>query len=101
MVEAISECTGCGYEKLSIKDIIRERYDDDRDIIKFTFPGVRVGAVLEYLYINTHESILVPSRYFFQEDIPVRYAEYRSSIPYMFNYVSLSNSNSLYYLNRS
>jgi hypothetical protein len=100
-IKAIIHFPDGGSEKLSNKDIIRERYDDDRDIIKFTFPGVRVGAVLEYLYINTHESILVPSRYFFQEDIPVRYAEYRSSIPYMFNYVSLSNSNSLYYLNRS
>lgn len=90
-----------GSKKLSQKDFIRERYDEDRDIIKFTFPGVREGVVIEYLFINTHESIIVPSRYFFQEDIPVRYAEYRALIPYMFNYVSLANGNNKYDISRS
>ncbi|WP_026231718.1 DUF3857 domain-containing protein [Neolewinella persica] len=90
-----------GSKKLSNKDFIRERYDDNRDIIKFTFPGVRVGAVIEYTYSENSESILVPSRYFFQEDIPVRYAEYHSTIPYVFNYVSLANGSSDYHINQS
>lgn len=89
-----------GSQKLSNSDFIRERYDDDRDIVKFTFPGVREGVVIEYAYVNTHESILVPSQYFFQKDIPVRYSEYRSTIPYMFKYVSLSNSINSYHINR-
>lgn len=90
-----------GNQKLSNKDFIRERYDDERDIIKFTFPGVREGATIEYTYVETSESILIPSRYFFQEDIPVRYSEYRSTIPYMFNYVSLANASASYDINHS
>lgn len=79
-----------GSQKLSKSDFIRERYDDDRDIYKFTFPGVREGATIEYSYVKTDEFIVIPSRYFFQESIPVRWAEYRAFIPGYFNYVSLS-----------
>ncbi len=82
--------------ELNKKDIIRERYDDDRDIFKFTFPGVRVGAIIEYSYSKSDDYITVPSRYFFQEDIPVRFAEYRATIPIMFNYLSLANSSGSY-----
>lgn len=90
-----------GSRKLDNSDFIRERYDDTRDILKFTFPGVREGAIIEYTYVKNDESIIIPSRYFFQEDIPVRYAEYRSLIPYMFNYVSLSNGLNNYDINRT
>lgn len=90
-----------GSRKLENSDFIRERYDDNRDILKFTFPGVREGAIIEYTYVKNDESIIIPSRYFFQEDVPVRYAEYRSRIPYMFNYVSLSNGASNYSINRA
>lgn len=78
--------------KIPRKDMIRERYDEDRDVWRFTFPGVTEGAIIEYAYTKTDESIYVPSRYFFQENIPVRWAEYRASIPEYFNYVSLSNA---------
>ncbi len=88
-----------GFEKLNKKDFIRERYDDDRDVLKFTFPGIREGAIIEYSYAKNDEYITVPARYFFQEDIPVRYAEYRAVIPYIFNYLSLSNSSQIYDVN--
>lgn len=78
--------------KIPRKDMIRERYDDDRDIWKFTFPNVTEGAILEYAYTKSDEGITIPSRYYFQEDIPVRWAEYRALIPEYFNYVSLSNA---------
>ncbi|SEQ65922.1 DUF3857 and transglutaminase domain-containing protein [Neolewinella agarilytica] len=81
-----------GVLKLSGKDFIRERYDDDRDIWRFTFPNVAEGAVIEYTYLKTDKGITVPSRYYFQESIPVRWAEYNASIPYYFNYVSLGNA---------
>ncbi len=81
-----------GVVKLSGKDFIRERYDDDRDIWRFTFPNVSEGAVIEYIYLKTDKGITVPNRYYFQEDIPVRWAEYNASIPYYFNYVSLGNA---------
>lgn len=78
--------------KVPKKDMIRERYDDDRDIWRFTFPSVTEGAILEFAYTTSDEGITIPSRYYFQEDIPVRWAEYRAAIPGYFNYVSLSNA---------
>lgn len=86
-------------KKLSKSEIIRERYDDDRDILKFTFPGVQVGAIIEYSYAKNDDYITVPARYFFQESIPVRLAEYRAMIPFMFNYLSLANSALQYDIN--
>jgi transglutaminase-like putative cysteine protease len=90
-----------GSRKLERKEFIRERYDDNRDIVKFTFPGVREGAVIEYSYVKNDKAIIVPSRYFFQENVPVRYAEYRSTIPFMFNYVSLANGSNQYDISRT
>ncbi|MFK8163594.1 MAG: DUF3857 domain-containing protein [Lewinella sp.] len=87
--------------KLERKEFIRERYDDARDIVKFTFPGVREGAIIEYSYVKNDKYVVVPTRYFFQENIPVRYSEYRSTIPFMFNYVSLAAGTDEYYINRT
>jgi hypothetical protein len=91
-IKAVIHLPDGSSEKIPKREIIRERYDDDRDIYKFTFPGVTAGAIIEYAYLKTDEYITVPSRYYFQEDIPVRWAEYRASIPEYFNYVSLSNA---------
>lgn len=77
--------------KLKRGDMIREQYDENYDVLKFTFPGVRQGAIIEYSWTRMRENILVPRRYFFQEDIPVRYAEYQAYIPEYFDYVSLSS----------
>lgn len=81
--------------KVPRKDMIRERYDEDREIIKFTFPNVTEGAIIEYTYTNISESILIPSRYQFQENIPVRWAEYQANIPVYYDYVSLSNASNM------
>lgn len=85
--------------KLSRKDFIREKYDDDTETLKFTFPGVRPGCIIEYMYTKNDANVVVPTRYFFQENIPVRHAEYRSLIPYYFNYISLSNGLNKYAIN--
>lgn len=90
-VKAVIHFPDGSSKKLSNKDIIREKLDDDTEIYKFTFPGVREGGIIEYSWVKTDENLTVPSRYFFQEAIPVRHAEYRSFVPYYFNYVSLSN----------
>lgn len=91
-LDAAIHFPGGGSQKLSNSDFIREHYDEDRDICKFTFPGVREGAIIEYSYVKTDKFIVIPSRYFFQENIPVRWAEYRALIPPFFKYVSLSTA---------
>jgi transglutaminase-like putative cysteine protease len=81
-----------GVQHLEQEDFIREKYDDDRGIWKFTFPNVSEGAVIEYSYTKKTKYITIPDRYYFQEDIPVRWAEFKASIPGNFSYVTLSNA---------
>ncbi len=76
-------------EKLSGRDFIRQDLNDDYRTIKFTFPRVEVGAVIEYMYELETGSLLVPTPFVFQENIPVAYAEYTALIPEYFTYISL------------
>lgn len=84
--------------KLRGSDFIREKGEDSRETAKFTFPQITSGAVIEYTYTLNTESILTPSRYVFQEDIPVRWAEYHAVIPEYYRYVSLGMQGN-YYIN--
>ena len=75
--------------KLSGRDFLREDVNDEVSVVKFTFPQVTVGAVIEYAYDKSSESLLTPTPFRFQQDIPVRWAEYTALIPEYFRYVSL------------
>ncbi|MCP9237599.1 DUF3857 domain-containing protein [Lewinella sp. JB7] len=90
-VDAVVHLPEGGTVKLSKRDIITEKRADNREAIKFTFPQVSPGATIEYEYTLRSESILVPTTYQFQEDIPVRWAEYTARIPVYYKYVSLGN----------
>lgn len=57
-------------EKVSKRDIIKERLNDTYDVYKFTFPGVREGAILEYSWAENDDNIVVPARYFFRRIFP-------------------------------
>lgn len=73
-------------------DFIREDYSDEYKVIKFTFPQVTEGAIIEYSYRETDESIAILPEFYFQEEIPVRWAEFKVTVPEYFKYVSLSNA---------
>lgn len=88
-----------GKIELKGRDIIKEDEDDEYEVIKFTFPQVTEGAIIEYTYTRFSDYWTVLPKYFFQENIPVRWAEYQISIPEYFNYVSLSNATGRWDLN--
>ena len=75
--------------KLKGRDFIREDLNDDVHEVKFTFPRVEPGAVIEYTFSRLSTTIQRPTPFIFQEDIPVAYAEYTALIPEYFNYISL------------
>ena len=75
--------------KLGGRDFIRQDVNSDLREVKFTFPRVEPGAIIEYTYMRQTTSLLVPTPFTFQEDIPVRYAEFTSLIPEYFQYISL------------
>ena len=68
--------------------------------ISFTFPRLSPGATVEYRYTKRTKSILTPTVYTFQEDIPVRWAEYTAIIPAYYDYVSLG-APGLYHINEA
>ncbi|MEO0733148.1 MAG: transglutaminase domain-containing protein [Bacteroidota bacterium] len=81
-----------GTIQLRNKDFLKEDYDADYEVIKFTFPQLVEGAIVEYEYTKVDDYITIPTRYFFQKDIPSRWTEYRAVFPFYFNYISLGNS---------
>ena len=72
---------------------MREDYYECR----FSFPQVTEGAIIEYSYIEQGGfSMNILPAFYFQENIPVRWAEYEAIAPQGFIYVDLAGSNDTY-----
>jgi len=67
--------------KLSKSDIIEEKYNENYTIIKFTFPNIQAGSVINYSYTLITPFMYKYKSWSFQEDIPTLYSEYNASIP--------------------
>jgi len=52
--------------------------------VRFTFPGVEPGAILQYTYTVNYEGWFVGDYWFVQEDIPKIYSRYSVEIPAIF-----------------
>ncbi|SES93032.1 DUF3857 domain-containing protein [Hymenobacter actinosclerus] len=76
-------------DKLNSDAIFREESSANVTIRKFTLPNVRVGSVVEYAYSVSSDFAFNFQDWTFQEDIPVRWSEYRASIPEYFDYKML------------
>ncbi len=88
-IEAFIHLPGGGSLPVPASAIVEEKQGDTDVSLKFTFPRVEVGAVIEYRYLYRKKSILIPSAYFFQEDIPVRWAQFTAMIPPYYRYITL------------
>ncbi len=80
-------------EKSSVErgDFFEETYNNGYvKVKKFTFPNVQEGAIIEYQYTIKSPYILQLRAWEFQEDIPVRWSEYRLSIPKVFDYIVIT-----------
>ncbi len=58
----------------------------DYDLVKFTFPALRPGAVIIYSYELESPFFFKFQTWWFQEDIPKIYSKFVSEIPGNFNY---------------
>ncbi|NAS11960.1 DUF3857 domain-containing protein [Poritiphilus flavus] len=54
--------------------------------IKFTFPNIQVGSILEYKYVLISPFFSNLEGWLFQSTIPKLYSEFNASIPYNFDY---------------
>lgn len=68
------------------KSIFREKYSDMYSIVKFTFPNVEVGSILEYEYLFTSQYITHLREWYFQEDIPTKASLFKINIESRFEY---------------
>ncbi|MEX0998191.1 MAG: DUF3857 domain-containing protein [Flavobacteriaceae bacterium] len=80
--------------KKVVKDRVRsdsqfqEDQDDNWVLEKFTFPNVKEGSVLEYTYKVTSPYLSSLPWFYFQEDIPVNFAEFKLEAPEYLGYKS-------------
>ncbi|MEM6878121.1 MAG: DUF3857 domain-containing protein [Bacteroidota bacterium] len=77
--------------ELDRRDIIREEIDDDNSIVKFTFPQVTEGAIIEYKYELESEYFIQTKKHYFQEDIPVRRSVFDAYAEAATSFVAVSN----------
>jgi hypothetical protein len=61
--------------------IFNESYNDKYTAVKFTFPNIKEGSVIVYSYTLESPYMFKYKSWYFQEDIPKLYSEYRPSIP--------------------
>lgn len=71
-------------------DVFEEKTSDNWSRMKFSFPQMTEGAIIEYKYILTSDHILTLQDWYFQRTIPTRHSELRLSIPEWYNYVFLT-----------
>lgn len=69
--------------------IFREEASSNITMRKFTLPNVREGSVIEYSYTVLSDFTFNFQDWQFQHTIPVRWSEYRASIPTYFDYKML------------
>ncbi len=72
-------------EKLVASKVYTEEHPS-YDLVKFTFPGLRPGAVVVYTYELSSPFFFKFNTWWFQEEIPKVYSKFVSEIPGNFNY---------------
>jgi hypothetical protein len=70
--------------KLDKKLIYTKIIDKYRSEISFTFPNVKPGSIIEYKYNWNANSFQDFPGWYFQDKLPVRYSELKTSIPDIF-----------------
>ncbi len=78
-------------EKLKLEggNMFTEERNKTTRVRKFTLPGVREGAIIEYSYAVTSDFFFNFQPWTFQRDIPTRWSEFRATIPEYFTYKML------------
>ncbi|MGN6438714.1 MAG: DUF3857 domain-containing protein [Agriterribacter sp.] len=76
--------------ELDKKSIFKDKYDKNHMTVKFTLPGVKEGAIIEYSYVVTSDFLQNLQPWEFQGEYPILWSEYEVKMPAFFNYVFLS-----------
>lgn len=83
--------------KLSKNDFFEVEMDNGWREIRFTFPEVRKGSILEYQYIKNDKSIVFLDGWVFQNKIPTLKSTYYIDIPPYLDYKVVSQGNKTFH----
>jgi Domain of Unknown Function with PDB structure (DUF3857)/Transglutaminase-like superfamily len=72
--------------KAKSESIIKEKYDDNLNFTKVTWPNVKVGSIIEITYKVLSDFVFNFQDWEFQSTIPTVWSEYRVKIPEYFFY---------------
>ncbi|GAA4274667.1 DUF3857 domain-containing protein [Aquimarina gracilis] len=67
--------------KLQEQHIYKEEYDENHNVVNFTFPNVKPGSVITYKYQLESPFIYKFNGWEFQDDIPKLYSEFIADMP--------------------
>ena len=67
-----------------------EKVDKNHVLYSFTMPNVREGAIVEFSYLIKSDFLFNLQDWQFQHDIPVRWSEYRVTLPSFFRYKQIT-----------
>lgn len=73
------------------KDIFEEKINDKWSLLRFAFPNLSEGCVVEYRYELETDYIFELPEWYFQGEIPVRWSELRLVTPLWYQYVTITN----------
>ncbi|MDB5234182.1 MAG: hypothetical protein JWR44_1175, partial [Hymenobacter sp.] len=79
--------------KLEAEGSFLEKRTPHLSVQKFTLPNVREGSIIEYAYTMRSDFIFNFQNWVFQREIPVRWSEYRASIPTFYRYKIIYQGN--------
>ena len=68
------------------KDAIYTEKNENYDLVKLIFPGVKVGSVITVSYTKSTPFVTKFQPWYFQQDIPSLYSEFNASIPGNYEY---------------
>lgn len=74
--------------EITDQDIFNEKISQNYSLVKINFPNVKVGSIIEYLYVFVSPMNLdnKPTPWYFQGSIPKLWSEIEFTIPYYFHY---------------
>lgn len=81
--------------KLSKDNIFKEEINEYNSRIKLSFPQLVEGCIIEFEYRKSSENISTLEEWYFQENIPIRWSEFRVEIPEWYDYVFLTQGRAL------
>ncbi len=77
--------------KVKSENIFTEKTSDRWSAKKIFIPNLEVGSVVEYGYTLEEEGIILPDKWYFQDNIPTRFSKFEFEYPELYEYVAIKH----------